>query len=195
MSQAVQPTSAAPTVLAQTREFWVSDPLEEALRKMKLTLNRVGQLSAVVPGENIEGNIRFGVQHVSVKIMWVEEDAETRMDAMLHSTKTAVPQMKGTRWLLEATSEDKSGQAQRSALERLEDAYLHFDSPDYAADRLGVLPYTIIGILVVVLLLCLWILRNPLVQKKLPNVPAAYVDKAAPAETTKDQSTDSNSSN
>ncbi|MDX1931220.1 MAG: hypothetical protein SFU56_01305 [Capsulimonadales bacterium] len=168
MSQTVNSTTAPSS---PTHEFWVSDPVEEALRKMKLTLNRVGQLVAVVPGQYIEGTVRFGVQNVGIRVIWIEEEAATRMDEQLRGGRENIPRMLGTRWIVEANAEDKSGQAQRSAMERLEDAYLHFDAPDYKPDRLGILPYTIIGIVVAVLLFCLWLLRNPAVQKKLPNAP------------------------
>lgn len=175
MSQTANPSTPTSAGSAPTREFWVSDPLEEALRKMKLTLNRVGQLNAVVPGQYIEGAVRFGVQNVSIRVMWIEEEAATKLDEQLRGGRANVPKMMGTRWILEASSEDKTGQAQQSAMERLEDAYLHFDAPDYKPDRLGILPYTIIGIVVAVLLFALWLLRNPAVQKNLPNLTNAHI--------------------
>lgn len=195
MSQALHPTSATPTTPAQTREFWVSDEPDQALRKMKLTLNRVGQLLAVIPGKHIDGTVRFGVQSVNVKITWVEEEATTQLDKAIRGGNAPVRGTPGTRWILEATSDDKSGQAQRSAMERLEDAYLHFDAPDYTPDRLGVLPYTIIGILVAIILFSLWLFTKPAVQKRLPNMPAAYLDKGSSGDTSKDTSAPGSSTN
>jgi hypothetical protein len=156
--------------MSQLREFWVSDEPEEAVRKLKVTLNRVGQTTRVSPGQYVEGTIAFGVKPVKVLISWREEDAVTKLDEVARS-RAATARLVGTMLMVEATAEDHSEIAERSAIERLEDAYLHFDRPDYKADRIGLLPFTIIGIMVIVVLLGILLWRSPTVRKHLPSLP------------------------
>jgi hypothetical protein len=153
--------------MSQVREFWVSDEPEEAVRKLKVTLNRVGQTTRVSPGQYVEGTIAFGVKPVKVLISWRAEDAVTKLDEVARGG-AATARLVGTMLMVEATAEDHSEIAERSAIERLEDAYLHFDRPDYKADRLGLLPFTIIGIMVAVILLGVLLWRSPAVRKRLP---------------------------
>jgi hypothetical protein len=154
--------------MSQIREFLVSDEPEEAVRKLKITLNRVGQTTRTSPGQYVEGTIAFGVKPVKVLISWRPEEAATKLDEVVRGG-AATAHLVGTMVMVEATAEDKSELAERSAIERLEDAYLHFDRPDYKADRIGLLPYTILGIMVAVILLGVLLWRTPAFRNHLPS--------------------------
>jgi len=137
-----------------TREFWVSDGVDDAVRKAKLTLKKLGDLTAVVPGQHMVGSVRFGVQHVTLKIAWRSEEVETKLDKMV-SEGVAIKPTKalGTMLVMEGSVEGGNDLALRSAFERFEEAYLHFDRTDFQPDRWGVLPITMIGIVVMIILL------------------------------------------
>lgn len=140
-----------------TREFWVSDNMEDAVRKTKLTLKKLGDLTAVVPGQHVVGTVAFGVQHVSLKIAWRPEEVATKMDRMVGTGTNAVPvKTLGTMLVMEASIDTRTSSASdaaiRSAFERFEEAYLHFDRSDYKPDRIGLLPMTILGIFVFLIL-------------------------------------------
>ncbi len=147
-----------------TREFWVSDSLEDAIRKTKLTLKKLGDLTAVVPGQHVVGTVAFGIQHVSLKIMWRPEEVETKVDRMVTGHATTATKTLGTLLVAEASMEGrgKSGNetALRNALERFEDAYMHHDRSDYQPDRSGILPFTIVGVVLVLILLSVLIAKK-----------------------------------
>jgi hypothetical protein len=164
--------------MSQIREFWVSDEPEEAVRKLKITLNRVGKTTRISPGQYVEGSIAFGVKPVKVLISWRPEEAVTKLDEVARSG-AAPARLVGTMLMVEATAEDHSEIAERSAIERLEDAYLHFDKPDYKPDRLGLLPITIIGIMVIVVLIGVLLWRNPAFQKGLPKLNPYFLKSSA----------------
>lgn len=156
-----------------TRDIFVSDEPEEAIRKTKLTLKRVGELKAVVPGQHIDGVIQFGVSAVTVQVRWRAEELGPAPDKGAGGVQAM--RMVGTTLTLEGESEDATGRAVENAVERFEDAYRHFDQPDYKPDRLGVMPLTIIGIVVAVVLLGVALWRVPAFRKRLPSMPAAYL--------------------
>jgi hypothetical protein len=160
--------------MSQIREFMVSDDLDEAVRKLKIILNRVGQTTRISPGQYVEGTIAFGVKPVKVLISWRPEEAVTKLDEVARG-RAANAHLVGTMIVVEATAEDKSEVAERSAIERFEDAYLHFDRPDYKADRIGLLPFTIVGIMVIVVLLGILLWRIPAVRNHLPAVNPYYL--------------------
>jgi len=154
-----------------TREFLVSDPVEDAVRKAKITLKNLGELSAVVPGQYVVGHVACGIQHTTLRVCWHAEGISCKLDGSLvhhHAPVATVPTaLQGTMLLLEASSEEGGEPALRSAMERFEGAYLHFDRPDYKPDRAGVLPATIIAVVVAVLLLgTLIAMRTGLFQGK-----------------------------
>jgi hypothetical protein len=197
----------------QIHEFWVTDDTEEAVRKTKITMKRVGELTRVIPGEHIEGTVAFGVQPVRVHITWRTETRQEALEAAdqrktegekpvpvgvaaagdttgdgavqeprpapvepkpnaANSRYASVGGGMGTSIVLEVDAQNHAGNAQRSAIERFEDAYMHFDRPDYAPDRLGVLPITIIGIVVAFVLLIVFILLYPRLNRKPTNTDA-----------------------
>ena len=139
------------------REFWVSDNVDDTVRKAKLTLKKLGELTAVVPGQYVVGTVACGLQHVSLKIAWRPEEVETKMDRLVAAHGSSPVKSLGTLLVMEASIDNHgtagNESALQSALERFEEAYLHFDRADYKPDRLGLLPMTMIGILIVVSLL------------------------------------------
>jgi hypothetical protein len=169
-------------MIKETREFWVSDEPDEAVRKAKITLNKLGALKNVVPHESISGEVSFGVQHIPLKITWRPEEVQPGLDKAMGvstaATKTATTKLVGTLLMLEAMVPDGGSKAaSQSVIERFEDAYLHFDRPDYKPDRAGVLPLTIIGITIAVGLLLFLLWRTPAVKKLLPKPPPSSKEK------------------
>ena len=161
-------------------EFFVSDEPDEAIRKIKITLNRVGELTRVEAGQLIRGKIAFGVRPVSLEITFKSEDATTKMDQAMGGRAATIPQI-GTHIFIEATADDNTRAAQKNAVERFEDAYRHFDRTDYKADRLGIMPITILGILIAVILLGVLLWRIPSFRRNLPQIiPAALKDQVKP---------------
>ena len=155
-----------------TREFWVSDNVEDAVRKTKLTLKNLGELTAVVPGQHVVGTVAFGVQHVTLKIAWRPEEVETKVDRMVSGHAMTPARSIGTLLLIEASIEGRgttgNDAALKNAAERFEDAYLHFDRTDYKPDRMGLLPVTVIGILVLLVLVGVLISRRTNLFKATP---------------------------
>lgn|GEM_PF-2774916 len=189
--------------MKETFEFWVTDETEEAIRKAKVTLRKVGELTRVVPGEHIEGEVQFGVKPVRVSITWREETAREQAQnavapaavgaspAIVNSLNTNVANFggnMGTTLILELDAEDPTSSAHKSVRERFEDAYRHFDRPDYAPDRLGVLPLTILGIVAVIILLVGYILATPRLRAMLPGFAPTKEQKASPSSTSAGQS-------
>jgi hypothetical protein len=170
----------------QTHEFWVSDTPDEAIRKVRATLQRVGDLKSVVPGQYLTGTIlALGSRTVNVRVSWKPE-ADPTMSPKLNAADNAgpwqgpAPQVvaPGTSIVMETDSDDESGRAGKNAFERFEDAYRHFHNPDYKPDRVGMLPVTIIGLVVVAALMLVFFLRSPLYQKMFPKMPAQYLKDA-----------------
>jgi hypothetical protein len=179
-------------MVRETREFWVSDEPEEAIRKAKITLNKLGELQSVSPGISIGGIVSFGMQHVDVKIMWRPEEVETKLDQAIGSaTHNHAPRkVVGTMLMMEAGIEDSNSAkaATLSALERFEDAYLHFDRPDFQPDRLGILR---ISLAVGLLLFLLW--RTPAVRRLLPKpLPATQDNNPKSGDTQPTQTSSAN---
>jgi len=161
-------------MVRETREFWVSDEPEEAVRKAKITLNKLGELQSVSPGVSIGGAVAFGIQHVDIRIQWRPEAVETKLDQAVGTAAThrAAPrQVLGTMLLVEARLEDRGNAkaAMQSVLERFEDAYHHFDRPDYQPDRSGGLPLAILGISLAVGLLLFLLWQTPAVRRLMPQ--------------------------
>jgi hypothetical protein len=155
----------------RTHEFWVSDPVDEAVRRAKITLKNLGALKAVVPNQHVVGTVAFGVQEPAVvRISWRPEN-EPELDPALYGGKVSAPRraLPGTMLTLEVSHEEGGEAAVRSAIERFEEAYRHFDQPDYTPDRLGILPVTIIGFIVVLLLLAFLLARRTNVFKPEPT--------------------------
>ena len=163
-----------------TREFWVSDNVEDAVRKTKITLKKLGDLTAVVPGQHVVGNVAFGVRNVSLKIAWRPEMVEANVRIVSPGDPPPIRSF-GTLLLIqgELVGHGMAGNdaALRNAFERFEDAYLHFDRADYQPDRLGLLPATVIGILVLLVLVAVLISRRTDLFKPgaMPS-PAASAD-------------------
>lgn len=163
------------------REIWVADEPETVIRKIKATFDKLGELKVVIPGQHIDGIIAFGVTPVTVRARWRAEEAETpaqklgQMPGGAATTRTPLPLI-GTTLTLEGESSDASGKAAQSALERFEDAYNHFGQTNYKPDRLGVLPFTIFGIAVALLLLGFAVCQIPAVRKHLPSMATNSVN-------------------
>lgn len=188
--------------MKQTHEFWVSDTPDEAIRKVRATLQRVGDLKAVVPGQYLTGTIlALGSRTVTVRVSWKPE-ADPTLSPKLNTAEDAGPWQAGTPQTLapqtlapgtsiviETDSDDESGRAGKNAFERFEDAYRHFHNPDYKPDRVGMMPITIIGLVVVAVLMLVFFLRSPLYQKMFPKMPAQYLkdDKEKQAEAAAEQ--------
>lgn len=168
-----------------TREFWVSDPCEDAVRKTKLTLKKLGDLTAVVPGQHVVGSVAFGVQKVALQIAWRPEVVETKAHAMTVDLRSHTKNV-GTLLVMEASLPEKIGSggdaAMRNAFERFEDAYLHFDRDDYTPDRMGLLPVTIVGVLLILVLVGVLLARRTDMLKPVPAAsPGVSADvNAAP---------------
>ncbi len=166
-----------------THEFWVSDNTEDAVRKTKLTLKKLGDLTAVVPGQHVVGTVAFGVQSVSLKISWRPEEVETKMDRMISGNAVNVTKSLGTLLVVEANVEGRGATGNDASLsnatERFEDAYMHFDRADYQPDRVGFLPITVVGILLVVALLGVLLAKKTNLFKPVP-VPSPSVAAGAP---------------
>lgn len=164
---------------AKRHEFWVSDDEEDALRKAKITLKRLGELTKVAPGQYVEGAIKFGIYNAALRITW--RTASEEETASLGKVQRA---MQGTTLILEADCPAARDAATRdtaanSAIERFEEAYHHFDNPDFKPDRLGLLPMTVIGVVVFLVLVGYLLLRTPFMQHLLPK--HALTIKASPA--------------
>jgi hypothetical protein len=170
--------------MKQTYEFWVADTPEDAIRKVRATLQRVGDLTAVVPGQYFTGTIMaLGSRLVNVRVSWRAE-ADPTLSPKLAVKEEAGPWQPpvpsvappGTSIVIEGEAEDDdSGRAAKNAFERFEDAYRHFHNPDYKPDRVGMLPYTIIGLVVIAVLMLVFFLRSPLYQKMFPKMPAHFL--------------------
>ncbi|MBC8142508.1 MAG: hypothetical protein H7Y38_13840 [Armatimonadetes bacterium] len=167
-----------------TREFWVSDNVEDAVRKTKLTLKKLGELTAVVPGQHVVGNVAFGVQQVALQIAWRPEEVETKTNLLDTAQTKATAKNIGTLLLMEASvngrGETGNDAAMHNAFERFEDAYLHFDRADYTPDRVGLLPVTVIGILVLMILAGVFIARKTNWFKPVPQ-PSPSISIGAPS--------------
>ena len=167
-------------VVQTVHDFFVSDEPDEAIRKIKVTLNRVGELTRVEAGQLVEGKIAFGVRPVTLRITFTPEDAKTKLDEAMRGGVATMHQV-GTRIYVEASAEDNTKMAQKNAIERFEDAYMHFDRADYTPDRLGIMPITILGILIAVILLGVLLWRIPAFRRNLPQIiPAALKDQIKP---------------
>ncbi len=172
--------------MAQTtkREFWVSDNVEDAVRKTKLTLKKLGKLDAVVPGQHVVGTVAFGVQSVAVQIAWRPEEVETKTNLLDTAQTKAAAKNIGTLLVMEASLPEKAVRggeaAMQNAFERFEDAYLHFDRDDYTPDRIGLLPITVIGILVLMVLAGVFIARRTNWFEPVPQKPPSISAPAAP---------------
>jgi len=161
---------------AQRHEFWVSDDAEDAVRKTKIVLRRLGELTKVEPGLYVEGAIKFGMYNAALRITWRSE-AEAALMAKAPgagATSVAPGAMLGTVLVLEADclgARDAATRetAAKSSIERFEEAYHHFDDPDFKPDRLGLLPMTVIGVIVCLVLIGYAILHTPFMQKMLPK--------------------------
>lgn len=166
-----------------THEFWVSDNIENAVRKSKLTLKKLGDLTAVVPNQHVVGTVASGVQHVSLKVSWRPEEVETKMDRMISSNTVHAAKTLGTLLVVEASIEGRGAAGNdaslRNAIERFEDAYMHFDRVDYQPDRVGFLPITIVGILVMIALLGVLLAKKTNLFKPTP-VPSPSASAGAP---------------
>lgn len=158
--------------MSQSREIWASEEPADAALKARRTLEKLGELVHVEPGISLEGKIAFGVQSVTVKIMWRPEEASNGKTGGSGGTATADPRtpgLLGTLLVLEAKGDTPA--AESSALERFEEAFFHYGDPAYKPDRLGVMPLTIIAIFIVLLLVGIMLWRNPAIRKHLPNIP------------------------
>ena len=165
-------------MMKEVREIWVSDEPQEAIGKIRRTLAGLGELTLVEPGVALNGVVAFGVQSATLRVTWRAEDADggEKVPGRYKEGGTGVttrPTVKlpGTILTVEADTEF-SAAAASSAVERFEEAYLHYGNPDYRPDRLGVLPLTIIGVFIVIALLGVFLWRIPAVRRHLPNVPA-----------------------
>jgi hypothetical protein len=159
----------------RTHEFWVSEPVDEALRKVKITLKNLGDLKAVVPNQYVVGTAKFGVKDTTLKIAWRPEDQPDVEAAILGPKMATGPArvVPGTMLTLEVSAEEGGEAAIRSAIERFEDAYRHYDQPDFTPDRLGIMPITIIGIVVVLVLLTALLARRTNLMKPEPKPTAS----------------------
>lgn len=181
-----------------THEFFVCDPVEDAVRKAKVTLKNLGELSAVVPNQYVVGHVAFGVKNTTLRISWRPEGMDCKADEMVgrhhaHAPKGATEEaartlagrrMLGTVLTIEATSDEGGDAALRSALDRFEEAYLHFDRADFKPDRAGILPATIVGAIVVLALLLVLVAKKTDWMKPQPQsspAAAASVSWARPA--------------
>jgi hypothetical protein len=137
----------------------------------------------VVPGQHVVGNVAFGVQTVSLKVSWRPEEIETKMDRMLSGHAVSAAKTLGTLLVVEAAVEGRGATGNDAALrnvsERFEDAYMHFDRADYQPDRVGFLPVTIVGILILIALLGVLLARKTNLFKPTP-VPSPSVAAGAP---------------
>jgi len=156
-----------------THEFFVCDPVEDAVRKAKITLKNLGELSAVVPNQYIVGHVAFGVRRTTLRISWRPEAMGCKADETVgahahHSPKGADAatalvlserRMLGTTLLIEALGDEGGEPALRSALDRFEEAYLHFERPGFRPDRAGITPTmmaTAVAMLALLLALVAW---------------------------------------
>ena len=166
-----------------TREFWVSDNVEDAVRKTKLTLKKLGTLDAVVPGQHVVGSVAFGVQKIALQIAWRSEEVETKTNLLDTPQTKAAAKNIGTLLIMEASLPERAGNggeaAMQNAFERFEDAYLHFDRVDYTPDRIGLLPVTIVGILLILVLAGVYLARKTDMLKPTP-VASPSVSTSAP---------------
>jgi hypothetical protein len=167
----------------QTHEFWVADTQDDAIRKVRATLARVGDLKEVVPGKHLTGTVMaLGSRLVNVRVSWradadptaVGKATEGQADGPWEVPKPTIS-APGTTLILTLQTDDESGRAAKNVVERFEDAYRHFHNPDHKPDRVGMLPITIIGIVLVLVLLLVFFLRSPLYQKFFPKMPAHYL--------------------
>ena len=171
----------APSSTVARHEFWVSDDQDDAVRKAKITLKRVGELTDVVPGSHVKGTIKFGLYSAELRISWRPESESPmggQSPVVAASTAGArralMNASTGTTLILEAEgphSRDAGTRdtAAKSALERFEEAYHHFDDVDYKPDRLGLLPMTIFGVIIFAVLVGYALMRTPFVQHLLPK--------------------------
>ncbi len=167
-------------------EFWVSEGAEDAVRKTKLTLKKLGELTAVVPGQHVVGTVAFGIQNVTLKIAWRPEEIETKVDRMVTGHATTETKTLGTLLCVEATIEGRGATgndaALRNAMERFEDAYMHYDRTDYQPDRLGFLPITIIGVVIALILLGVLLAKKTTLFQATPSSsPSASADASPDA--------------
>ncbi|MBC8103480.1 MAG: hypothetical protein H7Z41_12955 [Cytophagales bacterium] len=175
---------------SEAHELWVSDELPDAVRKVKITLKNLGELTEVVPGEAAVGVAKFGIYRTTLRIRWRSENVSLSGGKMpdetgaVSQTAAGASTFLGTVLLVTAecpAAPDAATRstAEKSAIERFEEAYQHFDTPGYQPDRLGLLPMTVIGVIVFLVLVGYVVLRTPFMQRLLPNRPLTI--QAAPS--------------
>ena len=164
----------------EAREILVSDELPEALRRARRTLETIGTLAHIEPGVSMEGQVAFGVQHADLHITWRREEMGDSFDGGATATTRKPLALLGTILTVEATS-PASPSAAQSAIDRFEEAYYHYADPNYRPDRLGVLPLSIIGGLVILILLGVFLWRLPAVRRYLPTPPVNKAIEVSPS--------------
>jgi hypothetical protein len=188
------PGGGMPGSMGWRREFWVSDEPDEAVRKTKITLKRLGELTGIVPGSRVEGAVKFGIYRVNLGVTWRAE-SESAAAGKVADVPTAAgspaapPRGRstlggalGTTMQLEASCPGARDaptreSASKSAMERFEEAYYHFDDPNFKPDKLGLVPMVVIG--VIILLAGFGLFRTSFVQGLLPKATTSF--HAAPA--------------
>jgi hypothetical protein len=123
----------------QTEEMHLDFDLEEAKRRVVNALIAVGTVVETAP-THVDGQVRHGLQRVKVRIAWAAKD-------------------KGTRLVLQGSSDDFAGVGAKSALERVEAAIKFADVPGFVPDRAGAHPAVVFGSVCAVVVLVVLVLR------------------------------------
>lgn len=121
-------------------EVVISAPREEACEHAAEALEKLGTVKQRDPGHAfIDGRMRYGLQSVAMRISLVERDAG----------QTTV--------VIQGSSDDAWGMGAKNATKRLIQMLENLDNPGFKADRLGINPVALVGIVVGFIVLLLWI--------------------------------------
>jgi hypothetical protein len=120
----------------------ISTSVDAALDCVAEAVNKLGTVKCREPHQQVlEGRIKYGFQSVKVRVSLVER---------VRGETTAV---------IQASSDDVWGAGARNATNRLVEMLLNLDNPGYQADRLGIHPAALIGVLIGFVILLILVMQ------------------------------------
>lgn len=112
-------------------EVLIEAPRSVAFEQVAEAIERLGTLKQRDPNETfIDGRIRFGLQSVAMRVSLVERDPG----------QTTV--------VIQGSSDDAFGMGAKNASKRLVQMLENLDNPGFKADRLGIHPLALVGVVI-----------------------------------------------
>jgi hypothetical protein len=125
-------------------EVVIEAPRSTAFEHVAEALEKLGTLKQRDPNETfIDGRIRFGLQSVAMRVSLVERDPG----------QTTV--------VIQGSSDDAWGMGAKTASKRLVQMLENLDNPGFKADRLGIHPLALVGV-VIAFGFILWLIMEKL---------------------------------